>query len=159
MTALRFLHKEAETYKLNLDQCVLTGDSADALLSFFTLSINSSEKLQQKFGIAGAGFSFKAAGLISIMLDTQRRDFMGIINNVITDKNDKGKAYEKYLLDPAKLLENVVLPPVYLITSQKDLIRKDTLKLKKLLEDQGVKHALMDFPKGQERKLIHLFSV
>ncbi len=159
MTALRFLKAHAQEYHLNLDRCVLTGDSAGALLSFFALSLNGSEVLQQAFGIPGAQIPFRAAGLISIMLDTQRHDLMRAINSVITEKSDTGKPYEKYLLDPALLLQEAQLPPLFLVTSAEDLIRKDTLKLERLLTEVGDTHELLQFPKGTERKLVHVFSV
>lgn len=159
MAALRYLGEHAAALHLNLSRCVLTGDSAGALLSLFAMSINGSEKLQRAFGIAGVGFSFRAAGLISVMLDTQRHDLMRAINSVITDRDDAGKAYEPYLLDPAKLLFEAALPPLFLVTSAEDLIGRDTLKLDRLLTERGFAHALQNFPKGTERKLPHVFSV
>lgn len=159
MAALRFVKKDAGRYDLDLHRCFLTGDSAGALLSLFALTLNSSEKLQKDFGIAGAGIDFRAAGLVSIMLDTQRHDLMRSINSVVTDADDRGKPWERYLLDPARLLDAAVVPPVFLVTSAEDLIQKDTRKLDRLLTEQGRRHELLDFPKGQERKLVHVFSV
>lgn len=159
MAALRYLKAHAAELRLNMDRCILTGDSAGALLSLFVLSINSSETLQKAFGIAGAGIPFRAGGFISIMLDTQRRDLMRAINNVVTDKNDRGKPYEKYLLDPARLLNEAVLPLLFLVTSAEDLIGKDTLKFDRLLAEKGADHELLRFSKGKERKLVHVFSV
>ena len=159
MAALRYLKAHAAELRLNLDRCVLTGDSAGALLSLFALSINSSEKLQKDFGIEGAGIPFRAGGFVSIMLDTQRRDLMSAINNVVTDKSDRGKPYEKYLLDPPRLLDEAELPPLFLVTSAEDLIGKDTLKFDRLLTEKGARHELLNFPKGSERKLVHVFSV
>lgn len=159
MAALRYLKAHERELHLNLDRCVLTGDSAGALLSLFALSINSSEKLQRDFGIKGAGIPFLAAGFVSIMLDTQRRDLMRAINNVVTGKSDRGKPYEKYLLDPARLLDEAALPPLFLVTSAEDLISRDTLKLDRLLTEKGAAHTLLYFSKGTERKLVHVFSV
>lgn len=159
MAALRHLLDNAAEYHLNLNRFVLTGDSAGALLSLFAMSINESEPLQEAFGIPGARFPFCAAGLISIMLDTQRRDLMCAINNVVTDKNDRGKPYEKYLLDPSLLLREGGLPPLFLVTSAEDLIGRDTLKCERLLTEADVPHTLLNFPKGTERKLPHVFSV
>lgn len=85
MAALRYLKAHAAALHLNLDRCVLTGDSAGALLSLFCLSINGCEKLQRSFGIEGAAIPFRAAGLISIMLDTQRRDLMGAITHMVEE--------------------------------------------------------------------------
>ena len=159
MAALRHLKANAEKLRLNLDRCVLTGDSAGALLSLFAMSLNESDKLQRDFGIAGAGFPFRAAGLVSIMLDTQRRDLMRAISSVITDNNDRGKPYESYLHDPASLLDAAKLPPLFLVTSAEDLIGKDTQKFDRLLSEKSFPHTLLNFPKGTERKLPHVFSV
>ncbi len=159
MAALRYLKDHAAELHLNLDRCVLTGDSAGALLSLFALSINGSEKLQRDFGIEGAGIPFRAAGFVSVMLDTQRHDLMSAISNVVTDKSDRGRPYEKYLLDPARLLDEAALLPLFLVTSGEDLIGKDTLKLDRLLTEKGAAHKLLNFPRGSERKLVHVFSV
>lgn len=101
MHALQFVKENADTYRLNLNKCYLTGDSAGALLVLFASSINTSEQLQRDFGIKCSGLNIRALGLVSIMLDTQRRDLMKSINDMVTRKEDKGKAYEKYLLNPA----------------------------------------------------------
>lgn len=159
MAAMRYLKAHAAEHRLNLQSCVLTGDSAGALLSLFVLGINESRNLQKAFGIAGAGFSFRAAGFVSIMLDTRRRDLMSAVSSVVTDKNDRGQPWEKYLLDPALLVKEADLPPLYLVTSAEDLIGKDTRKLERLLTERGASHKLLDFSKGRERKLVHVFSV
>ncbi len=159
MAALRYLKAHAADLRLSLDRCVLTGDSAGALLCLYVLSVNSSETLQRVFGVGGAGFSFRAAGFVSIMLDTQRKDLMRAISDVVTGRDDKGRPYEGYLLDPASLLAEASLPPLFLVTSAEDLIGGDTRKLDRLLTEKGVPHTLLDFPKGTERKLVHVFSV
>lgn len=159
MAGLRFCAVHAGEYRLNLEQCVLTGDSAGALLCLFALGINNSRNLQQAFRIESPNIPFRAVGLVSIMLDTRRMDLMHAISNVVTDAQDEGKPYEKYLLDPALLLDEAEYPPFFLVTSAEDLIRKDTLKLDRLLTARGYPHTLLDFPKGTERKLVHVFSV
>lgn len=102
---------------------------------------------------------FRGAGLVSIMLDTQRKDLMRAISNVITCKDDHGKSYERYLLDPGSMVGDTELPPLFLVTSEEDLIQKDSLKLDRLLTAAGKEYELLDFPKGGERQLIHVFSV
>lgn len=159
MHALRFVKENADTYQLNLNQCYLTGDSAGALLTLFASSINSSPQLQQEFGIEGSGLNIRAMGLVSIMLDTQRKDLMKSINDMVTCKEDKDKAYEKYLLNPASLLDVAKPLPSILITSEEDLIQKDTLKLDVILKAKNAPYMLVNFPKGEENKLIHVFSV
>lgn len=159
MTALRFLRENRGRYGLNLDKCYLTGDSAGALLALFVLSLEGSEALRSAFGIASSGIRFRAAGLISIMLDTTRRDLMFFMRNVVSDEADEGKPYRKYLLDPVSMLKESALPPLYLVTSAQDLIRKDTLKFDRALSEAKLPHQLLDFPKGDKEKLVHVFSV
>lgn len=159
MAAIRYLEANAERLRLNAGRCCLTGDSAGALLCLFVLALHGSTRLQKEFGINVSGIRFRAAGLISIMLDTQRRDLLRAINSVVTDKNDRGKPYEKYLLDPARLPEMAELPPLLLVTSAEDLIGRDTLKLDRLLTEKGSGHTLLNFAKGTERELVHVFSV
>ena len=159
MNALRFIYENAENYQLNLNQCYLTGDSAGALLALFASSINTSKQLQRAFGIEGSGLNIRALGLISIMLDTQRKDLMKSINDMVTCRADKGKASEKYLLNPASLLDAAKPLPSILITSDEDLIQKDTLKLDRVLKEKSAPYILFNYPKGGENKLIHVFSV
>ena len=159
MHALRFVKENADAYRLNLDQCYLTGDSAGALLALFASSINISEQLQKEFGIKGSGLNIRSLGLVSIMLDTQRKDLMKSINDMVTCKADMGKAYEKYLLNPASLLDVAMPIPSILITSAEDLIQKDTLKLEGVLKRKNAPYMLENYPKGGENKLIHVFSV
>ncbi|MCR4869672.1 MAG: alpha/beta hydrolase [Atopobiaceae bacterium] len=159
MAALRYLGEHAAELHLDLDRCYLTGDSAGALLALFALAINGSPELQERFGIAGCGYRFRAAGLISIMLDTQRRDLMRAISNMVTAKEDAGKPYERFLLDPSLLLISEEVPPIIQITSDEDLIKADSLKLERLLTARGIGHELVNYPKGGERELVHVFAV
>ena len=159
MAALRYLAGHASELGLNLERLHLTGDSAGALLCLFAMAINNSEELQRKFGIKGAGLHFRAAGLISIMLDTQRKDLMSALSDQVTKKEDHGRPYEKYLLDPVKLVTEAPLPPIWQVTSAEDLIHTDSLKMEQALVKAGLEHEIKDYPKGSERKLIHVFSV
>lgn len=159
MKALRYIAAHAREHRLNLDRCYLTGDSAGALLCLFALSLNGSRDLQEKFGIQGAGIRFRACGSISIMLDTQRHDLMSAISDQVTVPADHGKPYESYLLNPVTLIRETALPPIWQVTSQEDLIHGDSLKLDQALTAAHKEHTLKDFPKGKERKLIHVFSV
>ncbi len=158
MAALSYLAAHANGLRLNLNRCYLSGDSAGALLSLFALALTKSDPLRTAFGIADTDIRFRAAGLFSIMLDTQRKDLMRAISNMVTCADDRGKPYEPYLLDPS-LLVAAPLPPLFLVTSAEDLIQKDTLKLDGLLTAAGHAHELLNFPKGNERQLIHVFSV
>lgn len=159
MSALRFISKHKEKYGLNLNRCFLTGDSAGALLSLFALSIEASEKLQNAFGIAPSGISFRAAALISIMLHTNRGGLLYFLSDVVCGPEDTGKPYRSFILNPPSLVAETQLPPLYLVTSEEDIIQSDTLFLHRLLSASNINHRLLNFVKGKSHKLTHVFSV
>lgn len=159
VAALHFIGAHGREWGLDLERGYLTGDSAGALLGLFALSLQGSPRLREAFGTAAPGFRFRAAGLISIMLDTRRRDVAALILGGICSREDRGRAYEPFLLDPASLVGTAALPPLFLVTSAQDLIRRDTLKLSRLLDAAGVEHVLLDAPKGTRRRLEHVFAV
>ena len=159
MAALEYLSDHSQELALNLECCFLTGDSAGALLAYYALALEGSAELRRNFGIGPCGMAFRAAGLISIMLDTQRTDFIRVISDVVTGPEDHGRPYERFLLDPSSMAGLTELSPVFLVTSAEDFIREDTLKFRRLLTSTGVDHELLDFPSGGERKLVHVFSV
>lgn len=159
MNALKYIKEHETELELDLSKCYLTGDSAGALLSLFVLAIQGSKKLQDEFGIAHTGIEFRAAGLISIMLKTQRKDFLSAFNSCITEKKDKDKVYEKYLLNPTLLIDETNLPPLYLVTSDEDAIQAETLEFEKILKNANATHDLHNFPKGETHPLIHVFAI
>lgn len=158
MEALYFIEVNADTYSLNIENTFIVGDSAGALLTYIILAIHFNEKHQKAFQHRPSKLSIKSAGLISIMLDTQRSDFIRFINDVITSKATK-KAVKGYLTNPVSLIKNSAFPPLFLVTSQEDLIRKDTLKLAKYLSREKLTYQLYDLPKGVGHKLDHVFAV
>lgn len=46
-----------------------------------------------------------------------------------------------------------------LFTSDEDLIQKDTLKLKGILEEKNPAFAFHNWPKGTDYQLVHVFAV
>lgn len=84
---------------------------------------------------------------------------MKCISNMVLSKEEYGNAYARYILDPVIMLDEAEYPPVYLVTSDQDLIQKDTFKLVEGFKKHGVGYRLSNFPKGKERKLDHVFAV
>lgn len=158
LAALRYISEHYIALHLNIDNIHIVGDSAGALLTLVSTAINNSDELQDKFGINYSGLSIKGIGLISIMLDNQRSDLMSVINDFIVNDEDRKRLAIDYLLQPSSVVAHTKLPPVYLVTSQEDLIQKDTLKLQQLLIEQGVDHILKNYNKGRDKKLVHVFA-
>ena len=74
-------------------------------------------------------------------------------------RQERAQEYEAVLGVISSVLDEAVLTPLFLVTSAEDLIGKDTLKFDRLLTEKGARHELLNFPKGSERKLVHVFSV
>ena len=159
MTALRFISIHRHEYRLNLDRCYLTGDSAGALLSLYALALEGSDVLRQAFGVQPSGICFRAAAFISIMLDIRRKDLLAFMSKVVTAPDESGKPYLPYIFDPGSMIGITQLPPLYLVTSAEDIIQKDTLKLDCLLTAADIMHHLLNFKKGKQNRLEHVFSV
>lgn len=158
LAAFRYLSKNYEGLNIDLSKVFIVGDSAGALLTLVSTAINSSSELQEVFGIQQSGLSIKGMGLISIMLDNQRSDLMSVINGFIVNDEDKKRLSVDYLLNPSMVVSKGQLPPVYLVTSQEDLIQKDTLRLQQLLSKNGVDNVLQNYDKGKNKQLMHVFA-
>ncbi len=159
MSAMRYIGEHAEDLGISMDNVYLTGDSAGALLAHCVLSICGSTKLQGVFAERPPKFNFRAAGFISIFLDTQRKDIMRAINDQVLAKEDRNMPYAPYILNPVSMVGESTYPPIFLVTGAQDLVQKDTLKYEKALKKRRIPCRLLNFPAGKERKLDHVFAV
>lgn len=159
IAAMRYIEAHAENLNISLDHVYLSGDSAGALLSMYVLVLHRSRELCTIFNIRPSGINFRAGCFISIMCDTQRKDMMMAISDVVTDRRDRAKPYEKYMLDPLSVLNVSSLPPMIRFTSTEDAIHLDSLKVQRHLREHGIEHEMHDYPLGSGRVLVHVFSV
>lgn len=159
MCAIRYIDEHALELGLNMEKVYLSGDSAGALLAFYVLSIHGSHRLQEAFQEKDFAFQFAGAGLISIFLDTQRKDMMKCVSDMVLAQEEQAFPYAPYLLDPIQMLKETCYPPLYLVSGEQDLIQKDTLKFVDALQKNQYHYRFLNFPKGKERKLDHVFAV
>lgn len=157
--AFLYLKNNAKELKLNLDEVSLVGDSAGALLAYMSCALNSSKELQKGFSITGAELNITKLALISIMLDTQRSDFINKINTFILKKNENNLSCTNYLLNPRLLVNDFNFPRTYFLTSAQDFIQSDTLALQKLFEEKGLFSVFHNWDMGEEYELGHVFPV
>ncbi len=93
------------------------------------------------------------------MLETQRDDLMSFISGYVTDKNDEGKAYYQYLLDPSSMIAKTNFPPTFFVTGDEDMIQSETYKLYGLFGDNGIKCDIKNSPVGESHSLEHVFAI
>lgn len=111
LNAFAFIHDQLEPTPCDLEQLVIAGDSAGALLSMMGVAVNDNPRLQSLFGVRGSGLQFRAIGSISIMLHTKRRkDIISVVSPRIETKQQRQWEVFPYLDNPSRVLEEVAFP-------------------------------------------------
>ncbi len=157
--AFEFIQENSEKYELNMDNVSLVGDSAGALLAYLSTALNNSEELQNTLAITSANFPIKSLGLIAIMLDTTRTDFLEKIKYVISCKKEKKLDGIKYLFDPKTVVSIADFPKTFFNTSKQDFLSPESICLHELFEKKGVNCVLHNWDEGKEYELGHVFPV
>ncbi len=156
-SAMRFIYINRKKYELNFKKLFLVGDSAGGLLCYMFASICCSKELQQVFDIKPHKINIKALGLISIMLDTNRKLILRAIRHFIVGDDEKKSNALEYLINPQEM--NAAIPKTFLITSGEDIIREETLRLFDLLKEREIPCVLHDEPRGKNHMLPHVYPV
>ena len=156
--AMSFIHDHTQTYSINLDAVFMTGESAGGLLTLFAVALTQSDALRNLFEVDDPKISVKGMGLISSMLEIEKRNDIIDYVKVLVLQNKQHPA-QALIMDPSKLFDHMSYPPCILITSKEDFIRSDSLKLKHLCEDFKIECELIDWGKGMHKRLEHVFPV
>lgn len=140
----------------DIDNVCVVGDSAGAFLGLYATAMQNSGNIAMAFRTISAKLKIKAIGLQSGMFYTTKFDEIGLFLS-----NDLyGKGYKKYwfaeYLNPEHDEVLNSLPPVYLMTSKNDNLKRYTLKFAKALKKHGIKHELVCYPKNDN--MPHAFS-
>ncbi|ONI38136.1 hypothetical protein AN639_05795 [Candidatus Epulonipiscium fishelsonii] len=159
LAAFTFISNNAQKYKLNIDNVYVIGESAGGLLGLMATSISSSQNLQDIFECTTNNINIKGLGLLSIMLNTQLKDAVQLINPYLFTKQDRKHKSFQYLKNPLTVLKEAKFPKTYLVTSEEDLLNKETLALKEELDKYEIPHKMAYFKKGEEYSLNHCFPI
>lgn len=146
-----------ERYKGDRSRICVVGDSAGAFLAFYAVAMQKCSGLANAVGAKASSLPVRALGLIGGMFYTTKLDEIGIF----LPKLFYGKGYKKSSFAPYVNPEHPdilkSLPPVFLMTSGKDKLRRYTLAMDKALTKAGIVHTLVDC--GPDPKLEHVFCV
>lgn len=146
-----------EKYRGDRNRVYVVGDSAGAFLAYYTAAMQKCVGLETAVGTKASSLPIRALGLISGMFYTTKLDEIGIfLPKLFYGKDYKKSAYAPYVNpEHPDILKS--LPPVFLMTSGKDKLRRYTLAMDKALTKAGAAHTLVDC--GPDPKLEHVFSV
>lgn len=157
MAAYRWVAQNGASYRCDLNNVYVVGDSAGGQLAFYTSIVNTSETLRALYETPETGLTLNAAGLISGMYDMKSGFNSPLISCML------GCAYEQSpyypYLQPEEVIDLGTLPPSYIVTSAKDFLRPASVQLDALLTEKGVEHQFHDWELTLNRSSGHITSV
>ena len=164
LAALTWVWNNAEQFNLDRNWMYLCGDSAGAHLALLAYIVSRSESLRMIFGAEPTEASVKAFGLVSPVTDLHffadsilpvQRKFRARLFG-----DDYAQSPLRYCASIADVLRSSTdLPPVYLVSSEDDFFRNQSVTLHHTLNRRGVENRFRYYPALQNKKLPHCFPV
>lgn len=132
-------------------------DSGGACLLTYASAMIHNNKLANAAGIKPALIKLNAIGFISGMFYTNRFDKIGLfLPKYLYGRHYKKEAFAPYI-NPECSDITEYLPPVFMVTSRNDNLRRYTTDFAMALKKHNACHKLINFPK--KSSLTHAFSV
>lgn len=144
-------------YHGDISKVFVSGDSAGALLALYATAITKNKDLESIFQVQSAPLDIKGLGLIHGMFYTTRDDMIGKLQPLFYGKK-LDVPYYSYM-EPKKLLDDHVLPPCYLVTSEDDDLMPYTTAFEKELKAHDIPYLSRVFEKEDGKQFQHVFSV
>lgn len=157
---LKWIDINCEKYPIDRKNVFITGDSAGGQLCCLTAQINADNDLRKRLFLTENKLKFKAACATSPAIDLVSLNIMMNVNltSILGTASHKSSPY--YFLMQFENLATNALPPFYIVTSSGDFIRKQSYKLRDILNNLGVENEFHDYTeKYNGKKLVHVFSV
>lgn len=157
---LKWLDDNMDKYPIDRENVFLTGDSAGGQFCCLTAQINADSDLRKRLFLTDNRIKFKAACATSPVIDLVSPNVMMNANltSLLGSVNHKESPY--YFLMQFENVATQDLPPFYIVTSSGDFVRKQSYKLKRILDSLGVENELHDYAdKYNGKKISHVFSV
>lgn len=139
------------------DNIYACADSGGACLLTYASAMIYNNKLANAAGIKPASIKLNAIGFISGMFYTNRFDKIGLfLPKYLYGRHYKKEAFAPYI-NPECSDITEYLPPVFMVTSRNDNLRRYTTDFAMALKKHNACHKLINFPK--KSSLTHAFSV
>ena len=152
---LDLVGKRLVDYDVDFSRIFIAAESAGAYLATYVTAMKGSTKLQEAIGYEASRLNFKAIGLMSGMLYTNRNDFGGwLLAEQIYGEKRADENFLQYMNpEHPEIINN--LPPVFLITSRGDFLSNYSVLMNEALKKAGKKSHLLYYGDGE---LGHAFS-
>lgn len=158
--ALQWIEQNMGDYPCDMENIMLTGDSAGGQLAIYSAVIMQSDELQSTFDTVDAKMDLTAILLTSPVAYMKDGGAFSIYTKILWGDNYKDKATYNFM-DLDEIIDYAPnLPPVYLITSSGDtLANSQTHRAYDLLQEKGIESYIADYGDEYGKKLPHVFSV
>ena len=164
LCAYRWVLKNADSYGLDKNAIFLCGNSSGAHLALLSYIVNLSNTLRTIYNVEHVPFTAKAFGLV-----TPVADLHFFTNSMLPPAlkftsrffGDRPKMSPQYFCASISdvLRAGMTMPPVYLIGSEEDFFKGQSMQLDHTLTRRNVKHVFRYCEKGKAHKLGHSFPV
>lgn len=159
--ALNWLEKRCDDYFADINNVFIVGDSAGGHLASFTMALEHNPELSEKWNLS-ANIKAKAGGLICGAFELQQ--YIKHKSFLINAYGEKflGKDFRNSQWLPKVSFSGVYngkMPPLYLSSSEKDFIKKQTKHMIKFLEENKLTYKYKIWDNNTKNKLTHVYQV
>lgn len=124
-------------FDVDFSRIFIAAESSGAYLAAYVTAMKGSKKLQEAIGYEPTRVSFKAIGLMSGMLYTNRNDPSGwlLAEQIYGEKRTDENFLQYMNPEHPEIINN--LPPAYIITSKADMMNSYSLLMNEALKKAG----------------------
>lgn len=158
IACLTYIYENYQDLGLSMERTFISADSAGCYLAMAAFAIINSRKLQTLFDLECPDIEINGMIFISPMTRLEDSGSLSRINDLIVDALDK-KELKAYAENMIPILDEVNICPILIQTSSEDFIRDHSYKLREYLDKRDSFYEFIDFGKGKDYELGHVFPV
>lgn len=165
--SLHWLFQNSAAYQFDMSRVALTGDSAGGHLTGLVACIWQSPELQDLYGVQPAPFSFSALAISHGVCNVAALGFSkGKMNKYVDEEMHRLMFGKKPQASPLfakasfeETAAGLVLPPVFLISSEPDRFYPQSVALRQYLQKTNAVFGALFWQRSQGEQLGHVFQV
>ena len=165
LCAMRWIQRSAEEFDLDRTRLALSGDSAGAHLALLAYIVNRTATLQSVYAVETVDLDVQAFGLVCpvtdlhFITDAPLLPLQKKITEGLFGSDYRGSTLRYCSSIPDVLRTSTHLPPVYLVSSEEDIFKSQSMRLHHVLTRRNVENTFRFLSAGQGHALQHSFPV
>jgi acetyl esterase/lipase len=160
-SALQWISENMSNYPCDMQNIMLTGDSAGGQLAVYSTILSQSQELRNVFGTVNPNINVTSLLLTSPVSYMKNSGYFSLYTAPCWGSNYKNSELYNYMNLDEVIDYATNMTPTFFITSSGDtLANKQTHRAYDLFKSKGIKCDIIDFAKSDYNKsLPHVFSV